>query len=115
MIRKFVETPEFLKLCKAMGVNDSHIRNLQTELLANPARGDLIVGSGGARKIRVGSGQKGKSGSYRVFYTDFASYGVIFLWIVLDKREADNIDAEERAYIKMMNDLIKSELRRGRL
>ena len=67
MIRKFVETPEFMRMCERIGVKGDHMRELQNELLANPKKGDLIVGSGGARKVRVGCGQRGKSGSYRFF------------------------------------------------
>lgn len=33
---------------------------------ANPLAGDLIVGSGGCRKLRIAGSGKGKSGGYRV-------------------------------------------------
>jgi hypothetical protein len=110
MKRKFVETPEFQKLCRSVKIKDSHIFALQNELLDNPEKGDLIVGSGGARKVRVASDNKGKSGSYRVLYTDFSSYEVIFFWIILDKSDASNITAEEKKFIKEMNLKIKNEL-----
>lgn len=112
MKRKFVETNEFRKLCKQNNVKEKHILSLQNELLENPKKGALIVGSGGARKIRVASDQKGKSGSYRVLYTDFESSETIYFWIVLDKAEADNISSEEKALIKYMNKKIKDELSR---
>ena len=38
---------------------------------ANPEAGDLIVGSGGCRKLRVAARGKGKSGGFRVA-TDYA-------------------------------------------
>ncbi len=113
MERKFVETPEFRKLCKECKVSDKHIFELQKDLLANPEKGVLVVGSGGARKIRLAGDQKGKSGSYRVLYTDFSSYGAIFFWVLLSKSDASNITEEEKKFIKKMNSLIKLELARG--
>ena len=35
-------------------------------LATDPAAGDLIVGSGGCRKVRLAGRGKGKSGGYRV-------------------------------------------------
>jgi len=110
---RFVETAEFQKLCKRNKVKDHHIHAFQNELLDDPKKGDLIVGSGGARKLRVASDQKGKSGSFRVIYTDFASFGVIYLWVVIVKSEADNISPEEKKFIKKMNTAIKNALAKG--
>jgi len=115
MIRKFVETPEFRKCCQKHKISDAHIRALQDELLSNPKKGDLIVGSGGTRKARVRSSYKGKSGSFRVFYTDYSTYGIIFFWIIIDKKEAANITTKEKLFIKKMNELMKKELRRYKI
>lgn len=47
------------------------IDDLVSYLGANPAAGDVIVGTGGARKVRFAKRGGGKSGGYRVitFYT----------------------------------------------
>lgn len=50
MKRKFIETPEFQRLCKKGKVKEKYIRALQIELLENPQKGDLIVGSGALEK-----------------------------------------------------------------
>jgi hypothetical protein len=47
-----VETPDFLRDAKAAGVGDEGRRSIIDHVAANPGAGDLIVGSGGARKIR---------------------------------------------------------------
>ena len=60
-------------------------------MLDDPKKGDLIVGSGGVRKVRIASDKRGKSGSFRVFYSDFEFAEVIFFWVVLDKTDASNI------------------------
>ena len=67
----FVETTEFTKRIVALGLEES-LRNLQQELLGNPAAGDLEPGTGGLRKIRVrdpGRG-KGKRGEERIREAD---------------------------------------------
>lgn len=110
MVRKFIETPEFQNMCKRLKVSDQHIRTLQQELLDDPKKGDLIVGTGGARKIRLGNERTGKSGGFRILYTDFSTFGLIFFWIIISKSDADNINSEEKKFIKNMNAEIKNTL-----
>ena len=71
MTRLFVELPSFRAQWKAMGLTDADLRRLQEELLANPAIGSLMKGTGGIRKMRFAFEHRGKSGSVRVIYIDF--------------------------------------------
>ena len=50
MIREFIFTATFNNCWKAMGLNDENLRELEQELLKNPQLGDVIEGTGGARK-----------------------------------------------------------------
>jgi len=43
-------------------------REFQSRIIANPAIGVLIRGSGGTRKVRVAVGSRGRSGGARVIY-----------------------------------------------
>jgi len=43
---------------------------LKKSLVKYPDQGDLIIGTGGCRKIRLKSATKGKSGGFRVIYFD---------------------------------------------
>ena len=47
-----VETPQFLARAKAAGVSDDERAAIVDLLASNPIAGDLIVGTGGARKRR---------------------------------------------------------------
>jgi hypothetical protein len=59
-----VETrPTCAMFGKTDGAEQEHIVSL---VAADPTAGDLIVGTGGARKLRVAGRGKGKSGGYRV-------------------------------------------------
>lgn len=66
-----VETPEFVARCKATGLSDSERKDIVDRLAANPKAGDVMPGTGGARKVRFAGRGKGKSGGYRVitFYS----------------------------------------------
>jgi hypothetical protein len=46
-------------------MTEDEIDNLVDFLAENPTAGDLIVGTGGCRKLRVAGRGKGKSGGYR--------------------------------------------------
>ena len=49
-----------------MGLNDDNLKELEQELLKNPQLGDVIEGTGGARKLRIKLGNHGKSGGARI-------------------------------------------------
>ena len=72
MTRLFVILPEFEKQWAKMGLNDNDLKRLQSELLENPEIGAIMQGTGGLRKVRFAFENRGKSGSVRVAYVDFA-------------------------------------------
>ncbi len=56
-----VETSVFTRALTRL-LSDESYRKLQTALLADPAVGDRIQGSGGLRKVRWGGEGRGKRG-----------------------------------------------------
>lgn len=64
---EFIETPIFTRTVTAL-LSDDEYRELQNELVEDPARGDLIKGGGGIRKLRYAIKGCGKSGGIRVIY-----------------------------------------------
>ena len=59
-------TAGFLAQAKEEGVTEGTMGALVQVLAADPEAGDMIVGSGGCRKLRLAGRGKGKSGGYRV-------------------------------------------------
>ena len=57
-----VETPQF----RSAGLSDQQRIAIIDQVAATPMAGDLIQGTGGARKVRFAGRGKGKSGGYRV-------------------------------------------------
>jgi hypothetical protein len=64
-LQTIVETPEFLARARGL-LTEQERRDLLDFLAANPTAGDLMQGTGGARKLRWGAKGKGKSGGARV-------------------------------------------------
>ena len=95
-----VETPAFLSDAAALGMTESERLEILTFLARNPEAGDVIPGTGGARKLRFVGRNKGKSGGYRVitFFTGTAL--PVFLLNVFAKNEKTDLTKRECAALK---------------
>lgn len=82
----FVETRWFSRQVLKLLSDDEYAR-MQWRLIQIPDIGDVIPGSGGIRKFRVGAKSKGKRGGARVIYYFAASRHQIFLLDIYAKNE----------------------------
>jgi hypothetical protein len=106
-----VETPSYLKV--AEGIFNEEEREAIVEMVsASPECGDLIQGTGGFRKVRVGRGGMGKRGGARVIYILRNEDFPIFLVAAYPKNEKDNLTKAERNQLAKMADAIFSKYRR---
>lgn len=101
----FLETPVFKRRIREL-VDDEDYRRLQVLLLLNPEAGDLIAGSGGLRKIRMGVRGRGKRGGARVIYYWYDSRSQIYMLLVYAKNERDDLSGEQ---LIMLRTLVKQE------
>lgn len=113
MTRLFVELPSFRAEWKAMGLTDFDLRRLQEELLANPAIGAVMKGTGGVRKMRFPFEHRGKSGSVRVIYIDFEIREKLYLLTAYPKNEKDNLSKAERNELKKLVEILETELEKN--
>ncbi len=90
-------TAGFLGDVKDEGATDEDLARLVQELAANPLAGDLIVGSGGCRKVRLAGRGRGKSGGFRVvtFYAPPAM--PVYVIAMLAKGSRENFSRTEVA------------------
>jgi hypothetical protein len=87
---------------------------LEQSILADPQAGDLVPGTGGLRKIRLGQRAlgRGKRGGVRVYYLylDLPRRGVTHLLAIFGKREkGDLTPAERRQVAALVKELKKQE------
>jgi hypothetical protein len=82
-----VETSVFIRDATRAGLSDDERADIVDLIARNPMVGDLMPGTGGARKLRVAGRGKGKSGGYRVI-TYYAAEDVpVLMLAVIDKGE----------------------------
>lgn len=86
-----VETPEYLAAAAKAGMTDSERDRALDTVMSNPEAGDLIVGSGGYRKIRVAKDGAGKSGGYRIVTYYFNADRPVYLVTVINKSKTANL------------------------
>lgn len=95
-MQSVVETRSFQLDAKAAGMKSDEVEALISHLAATPEDGEIMVGTGGARKLRWRRPGTGKSGGYRVI-TYYAGRDVpVFLLNVFTKGERANLSQAER-------------------
>lgn len=72
LMHTVIETPAYLASARDVGLSDEERDEIIGLLARHPDAGDLMPGTGGARKLRFAGRGKGKSGGYRVitFFAD---------------------------------------------
>jgi hypothetical protein len=90
-----VETSEFQRRAKG-NLSAGELNDFVNYIAANPAAGEVMAETGGARKVRWAVGGRGKSGGVRVitFYT--GADIPVFLLNVFGKGEKTNLSKAER-------------------
>jgi len=112
MIRTFVESSGFSKRVNQEGVE--LLREIQAEVLQSLELGDIIPGTAGLRKLRVGDvgRKKGKRGGFRVIYLDLPHVAKTYLLALYDKSEKSDISAGEKKVLRGLVDKLKKETTR---
>ena len=105
---EFIETTMFTRQIKQIATDDE-LKELQKALIESPDKGDLIQKTGGLRKIRMATGNQGKSGSARVIYF-LATAEVIYLVMAYPKSTKDSITDAEKAELKKLTQRLKDEV-----
>lgn len=98
-VRTVVELPLFTRLVRGR-LSEASVVTLTNFIAFNPEAGDLIEGSGGARKLRWAGSGRGKSGGARIVtYWHCAGCPVVMITIYL-KNERANLTKAEVATLK---------------
>lgn len=95
-----IQTADFARAAKEAGLSEDEVFDIESQLSENPKLGDLIVGTGGARKWRIPAKGKGKRGGARVVSFFAAEDVPVFLLDVFSKGDQINLSQSERNELK---------------
>lgn len=109
MTRTFVYTAPFRRCWKAMGLDDDSLIDLEKALLENPQVGDVIEGTGGARKMRIQLTGHGKRGGGRVIYLDVFEREDLYLLFAYPKNVQDDLTPDQKKGIRKLVEEIQKE------
>lgn len=109
MTREFVYTEPFRKCWKAMGLSEDDLKKLEEILLENPQLGDVIEGTGGARKMRIQIENRGKSSGGRVIYVDVFEKEKLYFLLAYPKNVQDNLTPDQKKQVRKLVEAIKKE------
>lgn len=97
-----IELPEFISQAKKC-LEDDVKEDFINYIAQNPLSGDLMRGTGGARKVRwAAEKHKGKSGGVRIIYYYHDLDIPIFLFTVYPKNKKDNLTPAECNELKLI-------------
>jgi hypothetical protein len=91
-----VLTPTFQKQADRAGLSEEEIFDIASLIAADPKGGDLMAGTGGARKLRHSGRGFGKSGGYRTIHYFGGDDVPVFLLAVYGKGDKANLTKQER-------------------
>jgi hypothetical protein len=82
-----VETPTYLKAAAAI-FSETEMAEIVTMIAVNPDCGDVMQGTGGFRKVRVGRGEAGRSEGY--LYPSQRTLSCLFDHGISEEREGQS-------------------------
>ena len=93
-----VEMPAYLRAAKQCGMSEVDMKRAVDIVSSDPMSGEVIVGSGGLRKLRLAGRGKGKSGGYRLITYFVSKDGApAFLLWVYSKSDMSNLSDAQLA------------------
>lgn len=98
----------FLASADRAGMTDAEKEKVVETVAADPEGGDLIVGSGGVRKVRIAGRGFGKSGGYRVATGFLGLERPVYLIWVLSKGKASNFTDEQIKVFRSLMERLRS-------
>jgi hypothetical protein len=90
-----IETADYLQDAKDAGLSVEEMVAIIEIISSDPKAGDVMVGTGGARKLRFGVGGTGKRGGVRTVHYFGGDDVPVFMLAVIKKGDRDNLSKAE--------------------
>jgi hypothetical protein len=108
-----METEAFARQASIVGLTEDERHEIASLLSEEPMRGELIPGTGGARKFRFAKSGMGKRSGYRIISYYAADDVPVFLLDVLDKGARLNLSPGEKNQLKKVLGRVANEYRKA--
>jgi hypothetical protein len=95
-----IETADYLQDAKDAGLSGEEMATIIEVISSNPQAGDVMVGTGGARKLRFAAGGTGKRGGVRTVHYFGGDDVPLFMLAVIKKGDRDNLSKAERNAVR---------------
>jgi hypothetical protein len=108
-----IETPTVLADVRSQRLDEEDRAAIVSAVAKHPMAGDLMPGTGGARKRRIAGRGKGKSGGYRVI-TYYGGEDVpVFLLVLLSKGERADLSQADKNELRKILSSLADDYRKG--
>jgi hypothetical protein len=114
-VQSVVETPTFLADAKDAGMDADEREAVVSYLAANPQAGDMMSGTGGARKFRFKRVGTGKSGGYRIIFYYGGQDVPLFLLNVFTKGDRASLSKADQNTLRTILSRMADTYRKGTL
>jgi hypothetical protein len=108
-----VETAAFIAAARAARLSGGEVDDIIDRIARLPDAGEVIQGTGGARKVRFAGRGKGKSGGYRVITLYSGGDFPVFLLTVFAKGERADLSQAERNALGRLTKMLVDSYRAG--
>ena len=106
-MQTIVELPEYERRASSL-LSGSEKQGIINYLAIHPQAGVVMQGTGGIRKFRWASGNRGKSGGVRVIYYFHNESMPLFLLTLFGKNEKANLSKAERNELTKLANILKN-------
>ena len=117
IMQTVITTPMFLKQAARCGLDEGGISDIVSAIADDPQGGDLMSGTGGARKMRHAGRGQGKSGGYRTVHYFGGGDIPVFLLAIFGKGAKGNLTKSERndlaALLPRLGDTYRANVKRS--
>jgi hypothetical protein len=107
----FIESKVFTRRLHDLAKDsaDTVLGDIQSGLLENPVRGNMVKGLGGVRKARISNPTRGKGtrGGFRYMYLYLERQEHVHLLFLFDKDEQEDLNLAQRTFLRQLVERIK--------
>ena len=106
----FIELPLFTSLVTQI-TDDYYLNRLQSDLLKDPEKGDIIPHLQGLRKVRMALQGRSRAGGARVIYLFLPQHRTVIFFYIYTKAKSENLTPDQEKRLRAAVEIIKREFR----